>query len=166
MQTTGSSQNDAQKYAQNNAQNDAQNDARTYPSKVPPKKQRPRIALPPAQRAFAASRKAAGRSKGTGAGVDVGAGAEMSIEQMQASIEELLGMQGLGSGSWKTSDVPAAVEREQRTLVREIKVRPGFSYAGGVVIGGVVRKKDHTVDAVCACCLFLVSSFAASRAHA
>lgn len=45
------------------------------------------------------------------------------MEQMQASIEELLGMQGLGSGSWnKHGGVPAAVEREQRTLVREIKV--------------------------------------------
>lgn len=47
----------------------------------------------------------------------------MSVEQMLASIEELLGMQGLGSGSWnKEGGVPAAVEREQRTLVREIKV--------------------------------------------
>lgn len=34
-------------------------------------------------------------------------------------------MQGLGSGSWNKEPgggVPAAVEREQRTLVREIKV--------------------------------------------
>lgn len=46
----------------------------------------------------------------------------MSVEELQASIEELLGMQGLGSGSWNKSGVPAAVEREQRTLVREIKV--------------------------------------------
>lgn len=62
----------------------------------------------------------------------------MSIEQMQASIEELLGMQGLGSGSWKASGVPAAVEREQRTLVREIKVWPGFaSVLGGGFAGGV-----------------------------
>ena len=49
------------------------------------------------------------------------------MEQMQASIEELLGMQGLGSGSWnKNGGVPAAVEREQRTLVREIKVLCGL----------------------------------------
>lgn len=56
----------------------------------------------------------------------------MSVEQMQASIVELLGMQGLGSGSWnKEGGVPAAVEREQRTLAREIKVVVGESVAGG-----------------------------------
>lgn len=90
--------------------------------------------LPPAQRAFAASRKAAG-SEGNGAGEE-GGESEMSIEQMQASIEELLGMQGLGSGSWKASGVPAAVEREQRTLVREIKVWPGFASLGAVLSVG------------------------------
>lgn len=79
---------------------------------------RPRIPLPPLQRALAAA--ASGRDD------------DVSVEQMQASIEDLLGMQGLGSGSWnKSGGVPAAVEREQRTLVREIKVRTWAVGLGG-----------------------------------
>lgn len=61
------------------------------------------------------------------------------IEDMRASIEDLLGTQQLGSGSWKEpgaagDPVPAAVEREQRTLVREIKVGIEVVRGGGVVI--------------------------------
>lgn len=89
------------------------------PRQSPPassrRKKRPRIPVPPLQRAF-------GVGRGAGQG-DGGREEELSVAQMQASIEELLGMQGLGSGSWnKDGGVPAAVEREQRTLVREIKV--------------------------------------------
>lgn len=85
-----------------------------------------------------ASPRLAGSNKGVGEegrgvwrqrkGGGEGEGGEMSVEELQASVEELLGMQGLGSGSWKKSGVPAAVEREQRTLVREVKV-------GGVLEG-------------------------------
>ncbi|CBN78462.1 conserved unknown protein [Ectocarpus siliculosus] len=66
-----------------------------------------------------------GRRRGrAGGGSSRGGEDENSLEEIQASIEELLGMQGLGSGSWNNEPgggVPAAVEREQRTLVREIK---------------------------------------------
>eukprot|EP00903_Cladosiphon_okamuranus_P018240 g16779.t1 len=91
---------------------------RQSPPPPPPpsskREKRPRLPVPPLQRAF-------GMSWGGGQ-EGGGRGEEVSVEQMQMSIEELLGMQGLGSGSWnKDGGVPAAVEREQRTLVREIK---------------------------------------------
>ncbi|CAM9402970.1 unnamed protein product [Ectocarpus sp. 13 AM-2016] len=99
---------------------------------------RPRIPVPPLQRAFGMGgasssvngsaerrgRGGAGAGAGAGGGSSKGGEDENSLEEIQASIEELLGMQGLGSGSWNNEPgggVPAAVEREQRTLVREIK---------------------------------------------
>ncbi|CAM9817139.1 unnamed protein product [Ectocarpus sp. 4 AP-2014] len=98
-------------------------------------KKRPRIPVPPLQRAFgmggasspvdgSSGRRRGGAGAGAGGGSSRGAEDENSLEEIQASIEELLGMQGLGSGSWNSEPgggVPAAVEREQRTLVREIK---------------------------------------------
>ncbi|CAM9984248.1 unnamed protein product, partial [Ectocarpus fasciculatus] len=106
------------------------------PPRPPPNaknQKRQRIPVPPLQRAFgmggaspssSVDDSAGRRSSGGGAGGRGGGEDENSLEQIQASIEELLGMQGLGSGSWSNEPgggVPAAVEREQRTLVREIK---------------------------------------------
>lgn len=85
--------------------------AEDVPDDVSLKKSWP-VALPPTTRTDRAS-----STDRTGDGED-----DMSVAELQASVRELLRTQGLGSGSWKKSGVPAAVEREQRTLAREVKV--------------------------------------------
>lgn len=79
--------------------------------------------MPPLQRAFGVGGASSATASSETPGDSGAEGGLSDVEQMQASIEELLGMQGMGSGSWNRSGgVPPAVEREQRTLVREIKV--------------------------------------------
>ncbi|CAM9318657.1 unnamed protein product [Scytosiphon promiscuus] len=97
------------------------------PPPLPPRtggtKKRQRIPVPPLQRAFGVGAASSATASSERPMAESGGEGDLSdVERMQASIEELLGMQGMGSGSWnKSGGVPPAVEREQRTLVREIK---------------------------------------------